>query len=58
MGDAKRVLSEMVAKVGTADAYSRAVRALAFFQDRSASEAVRREGLKRYPSDPKLQKPV
>jgi tetratricopeptide (TPR) repeat protein len=58
MGDAKGVLAEMVAQVGTADAYFRGLRALSFFQDRPGAEALRREGLRRFPSDPRFRKPV
>jgi predicted Zn-dependent protease len=58
MGDAKRVIAEMVVKVGNADAYARAVRALTFFQDRPAAEALRREGRRRFPFDPRLKKGV
>ena len=58
MGDAKRTIAEMVAKVGTADAYARAVRALTFFHDRAAAEALRLEGLRRFPFDPRLKKGV
>jgi hypothetical protein len=58
MTDAKRTIGEMVEKVGTADVYARAVRALSFFQDRPAAEALRRKGLKRFPSDPRFRKPA
>jgi tetratricopeptide (TPR) repeat protein len=58
MGDAKRTIAEMVAEVGTVDAYARAVRALTLFQDRAAAESVRREGLRRFPADPRLRTPV
>ncbi len=58
MGEAKRTVAEMVSKVGNADAYARAVRALTFFQDRAAAETLRREGLRRFPSDPKFRKPA
>ncbi len=56
MGEAKRTVAEMVAKVGNADAYARAVRALTFFQDHAAAETLRREGLRRFPSDPRFRK--
>jgi hypothetical protein len=58
MGDAKRVLAEMVAAVGTADAHFRAVRALTFFHDRAAADSVRREALRRFPADPRFRTPV
>jgi choline-sulfatase len=58
MGEAKRTIAEMVQQVGNSDAYARAVRALTFFQDRPAAEALRREGLRRFPSDPRFRKPA
>jgi len=58
MADAKRTIAEMVAKVGNADAYARAARALTFFQDRAAAEALRREGQKRFPADPRFRTPA
>jgi arylsulfatase A-like enzyme len=57
MGDAKRVLMEMVGTVGTADAYARAARALTFFRDPVAAAALRREWRTRYPDDPRLKLP-
>ncbi|HEX7581314.1 MAG TPA: hypothetical protein VF580_15055, partial [Thermoanaerobaculia bacterium] len=58
MGEAKRTIAEMVGKVGNSDAYARAFRALTFFHDRAAAEAFRREGLRRFPSDPRFKKPA
>ncbi len=56
--DAKRTVAEMIAKVGTADAHARGFRALIFFQDRAGAEALRREGLRRFPLDPRFRPPV
>jgi len=56
MEDARRTLAEMVAKVGTAEAYFRAQRALSFFKDASAAETLRKEGVRRFPSDPRFRK--
>jgi arylsulfatase A-like enzyme len=55
MGEAKRTVAEMVSKVGTADAYSRAVRALTFFQDKAAAELLRREGIRKFPADSRFR---
>ncbi len=58
MGDAKKVIAQMVDKVGTADAYVRGVRALAYFRDRAGSERLRREGERRFPADQRLKEPA
>ena len=57
MADAKRIVAEMVARVGTADAYARAFRALTYFHDRAAAESLRREGLRKFPGEARLRTP-
>ncbi len=58
MEDAREVIDEMIRQVGTAEAYVRGVRALAFYRDRAASEALRREGERRFPAEARLRKPA
>lgn len=55
MADAKQIVRDMVAKLGTAEAYDRAARAFTFYGDLPAADALRREGRKRFPSDPRLR---
>jgi choline-sulfatase len=56
--EAKRSLGEMVKKAGTAEAYSRAYRALIFLKDRSAAERVRHQALGLFPGNPVFRSPL
>ncbi len=55
IAEAKRTLAEMVNRVGTAEAYARAYRALTFLGDRSAAGEVHRKALALFPDDPALR---
>ena len=53
--DSRKIVAEMVAAVPTADAYQKGMRTLAVIGDRAGAERLRREALKRFPSDPRLR---
>jgi arylsulfatase A-like enzyme/thioredoxin-like negative regulator of GroEL len=55
MEDAKKVLRDMVAALGTSEAYYRAARAFSFYSDPATASALMREGLKRFPADPRFK---
>ena len=58
MAEARRTVAEMVAQVGSAEAYARAYRALVFFKDRGSAEEVRARGLRLFPSSADLKTPL
>jgi tetratricopeptide (TPR) repeat protein len=53
--EARGIVEEMVAEVANADAYQKGMRTLAVIGDRAAAERIRREGLRRFPDDPRLR---
>jgi len=53
--DAKRTLTDMAKRIGTAEAYDRAYRGLTFLGDRPGAEGIRREALSLFPGDPNLR---
>jgi arylsulfatase A-like enzyme/Flp pilus assembly protein TadD len=54
--ESRKIVAEMVAAVPTADSYQKGMRTLAVIGDRAGAEKLRREALKRFPSDPRLQR--
>ncbi|MBK8595457.1 MAG: sulfatase-like hydrolase/transferase [Holophagales bacterium] len=54
--DSRRIVAEMVAAVPNADSYQKGMRTLAVIGDRAGAEELRREALKRFPADPRLQR--
>jgi tetratricopeptide (TPR) repeat protein len=55
--EAKRTLAEMVTAVGTAEAFHRSGRALAFLGDRPGAERLRRRAVELFPDDPGFRTP-